>query len=214
MSRKLVIFMCTVCLVGIVTPAKAAALNWNGDFEAIPAEIYDSENGWNEPSGWWVWLNDPTAQSVAVNATGGYGGSAGAVITNTDPDGLGAKLGTNWFGVSAGVSYTADFVFNEVVVAGGGWAGATAGLEFYDSAGTWLAGSYPNLWDTAGLWTSSSITIVAPAGAVNAQFQIEAWVGGGGTVTTSLDNVSVTPEPATMVLLGIGGLLALRRKHA
>jgi hypothetical protein len=105
-------------------------------------------------------------------------------------------------------------MFNEAVVAGGGWAGITAGLEFFDSAGTWLDGVYLTLWDTGGSWASSNISKVAPAGAVNAQFQVEAWVGGGGTVTATLDNAFVIPEPATMVLLGIGGLLALRRKHA
>ena len=202
MSRKLsIIFVCALCMVGGI--ANAADLNWNGNFNT------------GNFDGWWSWAPNPAAQTITIDLVGGPDSSSCAVIWNADTTSAGnAQLGTNWFSVTAGITYNASLAFNEAAVAGGGWAGVTAGLEFFDSGGAWISGNYPNLWDTGGSWTTYNFATIAPAGAVNAQFKLDSWAGGGGAVTAYIDNVSITPEPATMVLLGIGGLVALRRKHA
>ncbi len=195
MSRKLITLVCTLCLVCVAIPA-LADVPWNGNFNEGTLD------------GWWTYTDGSANQSATIEAVGGYDGSPDAVLVNLA--GANDKLGTNWFSITGGVTYTASFAFEEAATGG---ANTNVGLEFFDSGGNWIAGSYSNLWDTGGSWTTYSLTpIVAPSTAVSAQVLIVDWLG--GTVTTHVDNVVVTPEPATMVLLGIGGLVALRRKHA
>jgi hypothetical protein len=199
MSRKLsIIFVCTLCLVG--SAAQASTL-WNGDFS----------KGTNGLEGWWTYLPNPAAQSVTV-----VDGSA--VIYNADTTVAGdAKLG-QWFGDPvAGASNAVTFDWKATVVAGDGYAGLGVGVEYKDAGGTWLKTDWMDLWDTASYttgWETRTLASTAPAGAASFQVIFDTWAGDGGTVTATFDNVSMVPEPATMVLLGIGGLAALRRKHA
>jgi hypothetical protein len=120
----------------------------------------------------------------------------------------------------AGVTVNIGFDFAMAAVPGAGWAGGGVGVNFYDASWTYLSYGWANVWNTSGSWASFANTWVdsgswvAPANTAYATIRIAPWAGDGGTLTYNVDNVTFTPEPATMVLLGIGGLLALRRKHA
>ena len=206
MSRKLsIIIVCTLCLVG--TTARANMLT-NGGFET------------GDTTGWWSWLPVPANQSFTAVA-GGYAGSYSGLVHDfgSGPQ-ANANVGQGKFpGAVPGVTYTADCMFKEAVVTtGDGWGGATFGVEFYDAGNNWLSGTYWNFWAVSN-WTPYEVSAVAPATAASVQLKIDCWLGGTpdestADVTLQLDNVTLTPEPATMVLLGIGGLVALRRKHA
>jgi hypothetical protein len=197
MSRKLsIIFVCILCFGGI---AQAAAPPlWNGNFSS-------------GLEGWWTYLPNPAAQSVTVV-------DGAAVIYNADTTIAGdAKLGQGWLDAAPGGNYTVTFDFKATNVAGDGWAGEGVGIEYYDAAGSWVATTWMDLWDTTSYtpdWVPQTLASTAPATAAHVQLVFDVWAGDGGVGTMLVDNATMAPEPATMILLGIGGLVALRRKHA
>jgi hypothetical protein len=197
MSKKLLV-ICTLCLLCMAVPANANKLV-NGDFST------------GDLTGWWTYIPNPAAQSVAVV-------DYAAVMYDADQTLAGDNKLGQWFGDPvAGVAYDVTFDFKATVVAGDGWAGLGVGVEYKDAGGTWLQTDWMNLWDTASYtsgWVSQSLASTAPVGAASFQLIFETWAGDGGAVTASFDNAVMAPEPATMILLGIGGLAALRRKHA
>ena len=89
--------------------------------------------------------------------------------------------------------------------------------EFYDVANTQLAAVVMGYFDSTiqpnDTWIGIGGSIVAPAGTTTGRVVIRSldWQPGiAGALY--FDNVSVTPEPATMFLLGLGGLLLRRKK--
>jgi hypothetical protein len=215
MSKKFgLLILCTLCLASMAMTARANMLT-NGNFNT------------GDLTGWWTWTPNPAQQSVIVEPVGSFDGSPDGVLHNADTTSAGnANMGQGKLaGAIPGATYTGNVMFKETVVTtGGAWAGATFGVEFYDASNNWLSGTYWNFWATNN-WTPYSVSAVAPATAASVQLKLDSWVGGvdfddeglpiaTGDVTLYVDNATLTPEPATMVLLGIGGLVALRRKHA
>lgn len=89
--------------------------------------------------------------------------------------------------------------------------------EFYDAANTQLAAAIVGYFDSTiqpnDTWVQIGNSIVAPAGTAYGRVVIRTvdWVSGiGGALY--FDNVSVVPEPVTMLLLGLGGLALRIRK--
>jgi len=87
-------------------------------------------------------------------------------------------------------------------------------------AGEWIHVVFDVAETTATLHFGSLVTdIRATVGTANdnnadyARFSYY-WSGDYGLSNWKIDNLSVTPEPATMILLGLGGLITLRKKVA
>ncbi|MGD0597016.1 MAG: PEP-CTERM sorting domain-containing protein [Sedimentisphaerales bacterium] len=204
MSKKLSIFVCALCLVSIAVPAKALT---NGDFET------------GDLTGWWTWLPDPANETVSV-VPGGPGTSVYAAEIYT-LSGSSAQLGQD-IAFSAGLPVSVSLMYD---VPANNWAGAGITIQYKDASWSVLDWGWANIYgggggggggwlsyDTASDGTKSGNWTSAPAGTAYLTLKIEQW---GWQPSGSLyDNVVLTPEPATMVLLGIGGLVALRRKHA
>jgi hypothetical protein len=64
---------------------------------------------------------------------------------------------------------------------------------------------------TANGFTTFSATFTATSASTTIRFT-DVSTGSSVSADTLLDQVSIVPEPATMLLLGLGGLLGLRRK--
>ena len=86
-------------------------------------------------------------------------------------------------------------------------------FRWFDSGGGWLGEDGFGHTTTAGWETRSFTSSAAPAGAVMAD--IVFFTQGSATTGSMLvDNVSVVPEPATLCMVGMGGvaMLVIRKK--
>ena len=80
----------------------------------------------------------------------------------------------------------------------------------------WADGSKKQAdWQRSTEWATFSKTISVPAGTTNLAMTFYDNSGGDGNQLNSalFDNLSLTPEPSTMILFGIGGLILLIRRR-
>jgi hypothetical protein len=202
--KKVLLILALLAVSGIAS----ANLLSNGDFAlgsngttdpdnvALAWSQYNSSGGWNnrETNGNPV----PGDYLMAIGAAGGYGAFAWQDVAGT-----------------AGATYqlTADSALDAW------WKNAGyLKLEFYDAGGTDpvnMIGSAESAhwqqpgYDTGLPWANYSISGVAPVGTATVRAMLGTWGEGG---TARFDNAVLVPEPATMLLLGLGGLLLRRSK--
>jgi hypothetical protein len=199
--KKVLILLAIFAMAGI---ASAANLLTNGDFAlgsdgttapnnaALAWSQYNSSGGWNnrETSGNPV----PGDYLMAIGCAGGYGAFAWQDVVGT-----------------AGTIYklSADSSLDNW------WKNAGyLKIEFYDAGAVMVGFAESPHWAQAGYdtglpWANYSITGTAPAGTVTVRSMLGTWGEGG---TARFDNAVLVPEPATMIMLGLGSLFMARRK--
>jgi hypothetical protein len=212
LMRRVLLLLLGVCLTTSVVSAQE--LLYNGSFDTVRdnggGDFWgaDGWSNWNWGNGWADWKDDALSQSGA--------GSGDFYINAGTWDWYGAGGWYQDLTTSEGTIYQVsvdirtedwDFPIGEVK------------LIFYDElnfdpgAGVWeladvftpIDGVVDTTWDRY-----SFISSPAPAGATHVRVEFPAW----GQGTTLYDNASLieVPEPTSLILLGLGGLLLRRRK--
>jgi hypothetical protein len=175
-------------LLALVVPAQANLLT-NGDFNT------------GDFTGWWTYVPDTATQSITIETTYTYDSTPNAKLTSAT-DGSWQKLGQD-INTAANTTYNISFVYDAPT-----WSQGGCNLKFMDASWgylgfQWIQLAAPN---TTG-WTSYSGTFTTVAGTAVTEITFDE----GSWGSMYVDNVSITPEPATMLLLGLGGLLLRKR---
>ncbi len=212
MMKKFIVLL--LCLV-LVAPVYAEVLSYtfDTDVEAFTGVSWESA----DPAGW---SDVPTIQTT--HTAGGW--QVGQLKEFDFAAGGGAA--SQQLAMQAAANDPGAQLSFDIMVDGGSFTpGAETWHQFIivgnsDGAAGWTQVQLTDGWhdvDDATLFTWHFDMPFADLGweAGDTWFQIHGGSNSDGAVTVNyyMDNVVVTPEPATMVLLGLGGLL-LRRKRS
>jgi hypothetical protein len=199
MSRRLLTGF--VCL-SLISFATAAELTTNGGFEA------GDTSGWTE---------FPTANSTFLLTNDANSGTFAAEVFNND---LASSAVIKQANIGIGVVNPGDTIEISFAARGIGTIGGVVIAEFFseiDGGGTSaseILGGAPLALDPVNYQTYTYTTVAGPdvSGGVTLQFAVSTGGATGSTSLLFLDDVSVTPEPSSLVLiLSSLGLLIRRR---
>lgn len=164
-------------------------------------------------NGWWSYLPTSGQTALVVSSPVFEGSYALEMLTI---DGTTAKVGQSVAG-KAGDVITVGVTYDN---SEGSWAGAGISINYYDASWTYLNYAWVTMYSGSGGDDTGWVTFtansgegawVAPAGTAFIQMEIHQW--GWESAPSHYDNAVLTvPEPATMIMLALGGLTLIRKK--
>ena len=207
--KKKVLIILAICSIASVASANLLV---NGDFSDITGA------GWNAWNGTAVVNQDNAGAPLPLLTPGdvAYANYAGKAWGNWAYPWTNAGF-SQVLPATAGDVYTlSGLVMHLSSDAMVGDTFAVIKLVFQDALGAELYGQDVVQVDATSLtdtWIPGSLTLTAPAGTT----QVEALFlhfqpSGVGAGAAFVDNMTLVPEPMTLVLLGMGGLLLRKRK--
>jgi len=204
------IFVAVTLIFGLLTNANANLIV-NGSFETgpDPGTFITLAPGSTAITGWTV-----TREGIDYKGTFWDASDGGRSLDLDNTPGFGGVMQT--FATTPGVGYLVTFdmagnpywdeILNDPAIKHMRVEAAGQSADFsFDVTGHW--------YDNMG-WVSHSWRFTANSSLTTLEFYSLHTFGGGysGLTGPVLDNVSVVPEPATLSLLGLGGLLLRRRR--
>lgn len=224
------LLLTAIFVIALVATANAVPVIYNGSFE-IP-DVADGQT--MQPAdgsfGWWgTWPGGASLHNAGRICDPDWTGFCGTRNVGDVPDGeqvLRMRGNLVWqtndhaFTLTPGETITwaveakADLDTTEPLVGKFYFLNVTDDvyLDYMDSVSEGYTGGALTTWCT---YESS---FVVPASAAGDQCVLGYWLlnlaGQGSNHGMYIDNYRIVPEPATLILLGLGGIAALRRKHA
>lgn len=204
-TRKLTVATCALALAVTATSSLAGLeLTTNGDFEA------------GDTSGW-QWF-PTTSSSFNVTNDANSGLFAAEIFNNAVASGAVAKQAN----LGIGLVNPGDIVNISFAAKGSGALGGVAFAEFFSeidgggvSSSQILGGGPLALTDTYQTFNFSVFAGPDVSGGITLQFAAVTGADAGSVMVLFIDDVSVSvvPAPSAMALLGLGGLIAGRRRR-
>ena len=210
MKMQLLLAFVTVTLMAASAQAQNMLPNAGfeeGTFSTDPGTFPDGWAGWPEADGTIVWVDD---------AAGAHSGSK--YMTMTNPQNQDRWLWSDMIPVTEGTEYIASLWARTLTQ--GEPAKTLLNITWYNAADASVGGGWIGGPDVGDDWAQATFDpLVAPAGAVKLDINFIGCRYHGNvtgyldTLGVAYDDVSLTPEPATMALLALGGLALLRRRR-
>jgi hypothetical protein len=177
---------------------------------SVKAQLVNGDFNTGDLSGWWTYVPDAPTSSITVTNDVGFAFDSSPYLYMMARNPSAFDMGQS-VSAAAGTQYEISLAYRA-----NNWGGAGVGVHYLDSSWSQVGWEWTSLYTGDGNdtgWNSfTTPTWTAPANTAYIEVRLNAWEWSD----TYVDNVSlnVIPEPGVGALLGLGGLLMIRRRNA